>query len=86
MTDSPAPKADGFNQGERGGLVRPKPGTRPVRKRGYHRALARGEVWALVEKGHREMLIKMQGYYYQAVVDSFAPIPLSRLLKKESDG
>lgn len=46
MKDS-APKADGLNHGEKsGGSGRTREGARPIRNRGYHRALKRNELWA----------------------------------------
>lgn len=37
---------------------------KPKRKRAYHRALKRGEPWALVEKGMREILNRITADLY----------------------
>lgn len=49
--DNPAPGADGVKNTEsEGHSLGARAGGRPVRKRGYHRALKRGESWAISEK------------------------------------
>lgn len=47
-----------------------KRGGRPIRKRGYHRALKRGETWALVEKGHREMIAALNRIWERPLIDA----------------
>lgn len=53
------PKADGLNSDETEGLPAGALGgvtPNPIRKRGYHRALKRGDKWALSEKVIRDMI------------------------------
>lgn len=42
---------------------------RPIRKRGYHRALKRGETWAQMEKMSRDMMKTIAKMYLPIVED-----------------
>lgn len=44
----------------------------PIRKRGYHRALKRGEMWALLRKSMLDMMRKM-------TEDFFKPSPFEKM-------
>lgn len=39
--------------------------TRPIRKKAYHRALKRGEMWALVEKGYDLIMGRLAAGMYR---------------------
>ena len=51
-------RAESLIQVERGAIRDSKPGDgrRPIRKRGFHRALKRGEFWAKIEQGTRNIM------------------------------
>lgn len=56
---------------------------RPKRKRGFHRALKRGEVWALTDNYIRVTLNTiLRQMYDKPLEDQMKIIPLSQLLKK----
>ena len=59
MKDS-VPEADWLNHSEKSGFSgQTREGARPIRKRGFHRAVKRGELWALCEQGHRDTIREM---------------------------
>jgi hypothetical protein len=72
-------EADKLNQAETEGAVL---GTvrgshpRPIRKRGYHRALKRGEAWAVQDQQFKEMMyrcsVRLIEAMYNAPVADFA--------------
>lgn len=43
----------------------PAPGGRPIRKRGYHRALKRGEAWARQQKAMTDMMHDLDKMFYR---------------------
>lgn len=53
-----APKADGLKYSEERLVPELTSGARPrsIRKRGYHRALKRGELWAVHDKAARSLM------------------------------
>jgi hypothetical protein len=63
-------KADGVNLAETretalGSLGGGQP--RSIRKRGYHRALKRGETWAVCEKAYKEMVNDFCAQFYHDI-------------------
>ncbi len=58
------------------GCLRPGVGavTKPIRKRGYHRALRRGESWALCEKAFRDIKRDINRQLYSELVYKDNPL------------
>lgn len=74
------PEADGPNLAEtKSRSPGDSRGGRPIRKRAYHRALKRGEPWAIVEQAHQRMMKLMAAQFYGNILDMMEPISLSRL-------
>lgn len=57
-------------------------GVRPIRKRGYHRAIKRGEPWALMDYQMKKCMKSLSESIYQ---DLFKDNPLLNLIKKERE-
>lgn len=49
----------------------------PIRKRGYHRALKRGEVWAKIRKSMREMMCEINK---EAFLEAIEPSPFLKMI------
>lgn len=57
MNEDSVPKADRINFGETKGCMLASPrGAKPIRKKGFHRALKRGEIWAHMDAAHKRMM------------------------------
>ena len=66
MTNSVS-EADRLNLGEKKRWATwTAEGARPKRKKGFYRALKRGELWARIEAMHRGMTVKLAGILYHA--------------------
>jgi hypothetical protein len=70
MSDNPVTKADGLKYAEiraatLGTLEGGRPDIRPIRKRGYHRALKRGELWAVNQKAMLDMVNALTKQMYR---------------------
>lgn len=72
-------EADRPNLDESGAIPGSKAGVRPIRKRGYHRALKRGESWAQLKKMMDDMGASLMRQMYS---DMLKPSNLMGLLKK----
>lgn len=53
------------------GALATGPGGRPIRKRGYHRALKRGEVWAHHQKTMNAMMNSLSRMFFDQTVLSW---------------
>lgn len=64
-----------------GNVATPSRGVRPrpIRKRGFHRALKRGEPWAHNEKGMREMMNSIMKMYLPILEDQLKAPPMTGL-------
>ncbi len=58
---------------------------KPKRKRAYHRALKRGEPWALMEKGTREITRQLAIDFYADALRNYilTPNPFLNMIRKE---
>lgn len=59
-------------------------GARPIRKKGYHRALKRGEFWARLKNSTDHLMSTMAQQFVTTMRKDFLdPLPLSKILDKE---
>lgn len=57
---------------------------RPKRKRGYHRAIKRGEMWAVVEQGYVNMKNSLVSMMFRDVQDLvYIDNPFLNLIRKD---
>lgn len=81
MTEFSVSKADGPNLIEIVSDVRIRSeGDRPIRKNGFHRALKRGEIWALMDQGMRNIMNKTFADMFREQI--FEPSPFLGLLNE----
>lgn len=76
-------KADGLTDEMSGDVANPSRGVRrrPIRKRGFHRAIKRGETWALMEIKMRETMNSLAGQMFASYInDIMKPTGLMGLL------
>lgn len=66
-----ASKADGLNFAEIRERVRLEEGGRPVRKRGYYRALKRERPWALIQKMSFDVMNDLSNRLYFGEYEEF---------------
>lgn len=92
MSDDSAPRADGFKYSEiKSEAATVSLGARPglpIRKRGYYRALKRGETWAVHIDSQKGIMKTLARAFYPTVVNMInGPQPsfLSRLEKIVKD-
>lgn len=53
---------------------------RPKRKRGFHRAVKRGETWATFEFQMKEIMNKLRRSFYEGLI--YEPDPFMKLLRE----
>ena len=58
-------KADSLNNSEIGAKCTSKEGGKPIRKRGFHRALKRGESWAVMKQAWTNQLAAFNKMLYE---------------------
>lgn len=72
MKTDTGPKADGLNSNEtKREILGPARGVRPVRKRGYYRALKRGESWAKLKQISDAMIKNMTAMFLCIIDEDF---------------
>lgn len=54
---------------------------RPIRKRGYYRALKRGELWAVVEARMRQLMDQVGKQFFE-IYDPLKPTPFLEYLER----